>query len=142
MTPRRAVQVGDIFSVQAASAPGVLGRVVSTSAIVGPVHGCHLVYLYRPGAGLGRDALLGAPLLASRAPWSRRYFVFERSEPILPGDCFERHCFRDARGACYDEESRPVDRPFEPIGEWRLHEDVVSIEAAVAAALRGGGGRP
>ena len=45
--------------------------------------------------------------------------------------------FRDARGAFYDEESRPVDRPFEPLGEWRLHEDVTSIEAAVVAALRG-----
>jgi hypothetical protein len=136
MTVRRAVLVGDVFAVRTPLADELLGRVVSTSAIVGPTHGCKLVYLYRPNSKFLRSDLLVPPLLTSRSPWSRGYFAFVRSEPLLPGDFFERHCFRDERGALYDEESRPLSDAFEPVSAWRLYEDVASIDAVIGDALR------
>jgi hypothetical protein len=138
VTVRRTVQIGDLFAVRASRAGGLLGRVVSTSAIVGPTHGCNLVYIYQAGAGFSRDKLLVPPMMTTRAPWSRGYFDFVRSEPLLPGDFFERHCFRDAHGHLYDEESRPLDAAIEPVGQWRLYEQVEAIEETIAGALRAG----
>jgi hypothetical protein len=143
MTVRRSVrtiQVGDVFSVRRTDgaplrAEELLGRVVSTSAIVGPTHGCHLVYVYRPGSKLARNELLLAPLMTTRAPWSRGYFEYLRSEPLLPGSFFERHCFADAQGRLYDEESRPVDAPCDPVGPWRLYEEIGAIDEAIVGAL-------
>jgi GNAT superfamily N-acetyltransferase len=134
---RREPQIGDVFAVRRGEGEELRGRVVSTGAIVGPTHGCLVVYLYRDDTPRPRrEELLVPPLLTTRGAWSRGYFVHLRSEPLLPGDYFERHVFRDARGHLFDEESRPVDAPHagEPVGEWRLL-DVESIEAAVAAAL-------
>ncbi len=134
-------QIGDVFEVRRGEGDsGLVGRVVSTSAVVGPTHGCVLVYLQRDAAPAGRSpagpALLVPPLLTTRAPWARGYFVHVRSAPLLPGDYLERHVFRDARGRLYDEEGRPVAAaaPGEPVGEWRLL-DVEGIEGAVAAEL-------
>jgi hypothetical protein len=150
-------QIGDVFDVERASGGArVAGRVVSTSAIVGPTHGCILVYLYRDGAPVrgdvrrpdrreGADAntdatrehLLVPPILTLRAPWARGYFVHKGTAPLLPGDFFERHAFRDAQGRLVDEEARPlaVAESGVPIGEWRLF-DVDAIEAALRAALK------
>jgi hypothetical protein len=123
-----------VFEVKRAGGPPVVGRVVSTSAVVGPTHGCLLVYLFREGAA--KTDLLLPPIVTTRAPWARGYFVFVRSAPLLPGDYFERHVFRDDRGRLYDEEGRPLEaaKPGEPVGEWRLF-DVDGIEAALAAEL-------
>ncbi len=137
---RREPQIGDVFALRRGGGGGgaeLLGRVVSTSAIVGPTHGCVVVYVYRGDAPRPRrDDLLLSPILTTRAPWSRGYFAHLRSEPLLPGDYFERHVFRDAQGRFYDEEARPLDapEPGEAVGEWRLFE-VEAIETAVAAAL-------
>jgi hypothetical protein len=135
LTPRRAAQVGDVFAVRTLRADGLFGRVVSTAAIVGPTHGCNLVYLHPPGSRLSRDELIVPPMMTTRAPWSHGYFTFVRSEPLLPGDFFERHCFRDDRGRLFDEESRPLEASFEPVGQWRLYEEVEGIDAVIAAAL-------
>jgi hypothetical protein len=135
MTSKRAVQIGDVFAVRTSLAEGLFGRVVSTSAIVGPTHGCNLVYVYRAGSTFSRDDLLTPPMMTTRAPWSHGYFEFVRSEPLLPGGFFERHCFRDAQGRFFDEEGRPFESPFEPVGEWRLY-DVGAIDAAIAAKLK------
>jgi hypothetical protein len=94
-----------------------------------------LVYVYRAGTTLARGDLLFPPMMTTRAPWSRRYFEYVRSEPLLPDDYFERHCFRDARGRLYDEKSRPLEAPVDPVGQWRLYEDVEAIEEAIADAL-------
>ena len=120
--------MGDVFEVRGS---GLLGRVVSTEAIVGPTHGCVLVYVYA-GQELSRDALLVPPMLTTRAPWSHGLFETRRNEPLLPGSFFDRHCFRD--GVRFvDEEGRPVKDPAGPIGEYRLL-DVDAIERALATA--------
>ena len=132
MSAKRAPQIGDVFAVRRPEAEALWGRVVSTSAIVGPTHGCNLVYVYRPGSALERVDLLVPPMMTTRAPWSHRYFEFVRSEPLLPGDFFERHCFRDTQGRLYDEKGRPLDSPVGPVGRWRLYEEVHAIEEAIA----------
>jgi ribosomal protein S18 acetylase RimI-like enzyme len=129
--------MGDVFAVERGGGPGLLGRVVSTSAVVGPTHGCILVYVcVARGRRPGREDLLVPPMLTTRAAWSRGYFVHLRSEPLLPGEYLERHVFRDAQGRFYDEEARPAAAPApgEPVGEWKLLE-VEAIEAALAAAV-------
>jgi ribosomal protein S18 acetylase RimI-like enzyme len=133
---RREPQIGDVFAVSRADGEAILGRVVSTSAIVGPTHGCALVYLYRDVPRPTREDLLMPPVLTTRGPWSRGYFTHVRSAPLLPGDYFERHVFRDAKGRIVDDEARPVDaaEPGEPVGEWKLW-DVATIDAAIDAAL-------
>jgi hypothetical protein len=129
---RRAPRVGDLFTVRGRD---LVGRVVSTAAVVGPTHGCVLVYVYAD-ARLSRDALLVPPLLTTRAPWSRGLFVFLRAGALLPGQARERHAFRDEHGRWLDEEGRPVSAPEEPSGEYRLFE-VEGIEAMLAKAPGG-----
>jgi hypothetical protein len=131
---RRAPQIGDVFSIRGT---GVQGRVVSTSAIVGPTHGCLLVYVYADAGRPSRDRLLLPPLLTTRAPFSHGLFEFVKSRPLLPGDYFERHAFRDAQGNLYDEEARPLTPTSAadvPVGEWTL-QPADAVERAVARAF-------
>ena len=122
----------DLYATMDLGTEKLLGRVVSTTAIAGPTHGCILVYVCR---GLPTRAnLLLPPMMTTRAPWSRGYFEHVRSQPLLPGEYFERHGFRDAHGRFVDEEGRPLDAPVEPMGECKIWE-VAAIEEAIAAAL-------
>ena len=134
MAARHVPQIGDVFSIRGTA---VLGRVVSTSAIVGPTHGCLLVYVYADAKRPSRDRLLLPPLLTTRAPFSHGLFEFVESRPLMPGDYFERHAFRDAQGNVYDEEARPLPSTTVsdvPMGQWALQPADV-IERAVATAL-------
>jgi hypothetical protein len=131
---RRAPQIGDVFSIRGTA---LVGRVVSTTAIVGPTHGCLLVYVYADAKRPSRDRLLLPPMLTTRAPFSHGVFEYMKSRPLLPGDYFERHAFRDAQGNVYDEEARPLPStsvPDAPVGEWAL-QPADAIERAVATAL-------
>jgi hypothetical protein len=127
---RREAQMGDVFSVRGRK---LLGRVVSADAVVGPTHGCMLVYLYRD-ATLSRDALLVPPMLTTRAPWYRGLFAYRESRPLMPKDYFAQHVFRDASGGLFDEEERPLDvaPPGVPVGEHRLL-DVDAVADAIDA---------
>jgi hypothetical protein len=129
--PWRDPGIGDVFVVRGR---GLLGRVVSTDAVVGPTHGCMLVYVYRNGS-LSRDALLLPPLLTTRAPFLRDLFERRESRPLQPGDAFEVHCFRDPAGRLLDELGRPLDAapPGVPVGQHRLL-DAEAVAAALAAA--------
>lgn len=111
-------QVGDVFAIRSRSN---LGRVVSTDAVVGPTHGCLLVYVYRDST-LSRDALLVAPMLTTRAPFYRGLFEHRASRPLSPGETFEIHGFRDAAGRLLDELGRPLAAasPGAPVGPYRL----------------------
>ncbi len=129
--PKHAPQIGDLFLVRGTA---LRGRVVSTSAIVGPTHGCLLVYLYADASHPSRDRLLLPPLLTTRAPFSHGLFTYEKSMPLLPGDYFERHAFRDDKGRLYDEEGRPLDAAEAPVGTWAL-QPVEAVEQAIATAL-------
>lgn len=134
MATQRAPRIGDVFAVEGRE---LLGRVVSTDAVVGPTHGCVLVYVYRD-ATLARDALLVPPMLTTRAPFNRGVFAVRGSRPLMPKDYFERHAFRDAKGALFDEEERPLDAAPAgvPVGEHRLL-DVDAVRESLAAAPGG-----
>ncbi len=131
MAVKRVPQIGDVFSIRGTD---LLGRVVSTAAIVGPTHGCLLVYVYADAKRFSRDGLLLPPLLTTRAPFSHGLFAYVKSLPLMPGDYFEPHAFRDAKGALYDEEGRPIDAAEAPVGQWALQE-ADAIERTVAKAL-------
>jgi len=122
-----APRVGDLFTVRGRR---LVGRVISTSAVVGPTHGCILVYVYAD-ARLSRDALLVPPLLTTRAPFSHGLFEPLRGESLLPGHVLPRHAFRDAAGHLLDDEGRPVkagEGGAPVVGEYRL----LSVEAVEA----------
>ena len=129
--PRSAPRVGDLFTVRGRR---LVGRVISTSAVVGPTHGCVLVYVYAD-ARLSRDALLVPPMLTTRAPWSHGLFEPLRSEPMLLGGALDHHAFRNAKGQLLDEQGRPSRATLGagPVGEYRLLE-VEAIEATLARA--------
>ena len=133
--PQHAPHKGDLFTVRGRR---LVGRVISTGAVVGPTHGCLLVYVYA-NARLSRDALLVPPLLTTRAPFSHGLFEPLRSEALAPGHARVRHAFRDAAGHLLDEEGRPV-QPLqdgaEPVGEYRLL-GVEALEALLAASPGG-----
>jgi hypothetical protein len=131
---RREPQLGDVFAIRGRK---LLGRVVSTTAVVGPTHGCALVYVYRD-ATLSRDSLLVPPLLITRAPWFRGLFEHRESRPLMPRDYFAQHVFRDAKGLLFDEEGRPLDDapPGVPVGEHRLL-DVDAVADALDAVPGG-----
>jgi hypothetical protein len=134
--PRDAPRVGDLFTVRGRR---LVGRVISTGAVVGPTHGCILVYVYAD-ARLSRDALLVPPLLTTRAPFSHGLFEPLRSEALSPGQVLARHAFRDAAGQLLDEEGRPLkgegEGGVEVVGEYRL----LSVEAVEALLGRTAGG--
>jgi hypothetical protein len=127
-------QMGDVFAVRGRK---LLGRVVSTDAVVGPTHGCMLVYLYLD-ATLSREALLVPPMLTTRAPWYRGLFEQRESRPLMPKDYFAQHVFRDANGGLFDEEERPLDQapPGVPVGDHRLL-DVEAVADALDAVPGG-----
>jgi hypothetical protein len=131
---RREPRIGDVFAVEGRE---LLGRVVSTDAVVGPTHGCVLVYVYRD-ATLSRDALLVPPMLTTRAPFNRGLFAVRGSRPLMPKDYFEQHVFRDAKGNLFDEEERPLDEAPAgvPVGEHRLL-DVDAVSDQIAAVPGG-----
>lgn len=135
---RGAPRVGDLFTVRGRR---LVGRVISTGAVVGPTHGCILVYVYAD-ARLSRDALLLPPLLTTRAPFSHGLFEPLRSEALSPGQVLVRHAFRDAAGHVLDEEGRPLQEEGEgagegeAVGEYRL----LSVEAVEALLARTPGG--
>lgn len=127
-------RIGDVFVVRGRR---LLGRVVATDAVVGPTHGCALVYVYRDET-LSRDALLVPPMLTTRAPFFRGLFERRESRPLLPGDYFETHVFRDANGRLFDEQERPLDvaPPGVPVGEHRLL-DAEAVSDAITAVPGG-----
>ena len=134
MAARREPRIGDVFAVRGRQ---LLGRVVATDAAVGPTHGCVLVYVYRD-ATLSRDALLVPPMLTTKAPFYRGLFEHRGSRPLMPPDYFEAHAFRDAKGALFDEQERPLDAAPAgvPVGEHKLL-DVDSVNDRLAAAPGG-----
>jgi hypothetical protein len=127
-------RIGDVFVVRGS---GRLGRVVSTDAVVGPTHGCALVYVYRDDS-LSRDALLVPPMLTTRAPFFRDLFELRERRPLSPGDAFEVHCFRDDAGRLLDELGRPLDAapPGVPVGRHRLLDADAVAEVLAGAEVR------
>jgi hypothetical protein len=141
---RRRLQAGDLFVMRFEEDLHVFGRIVSTEAWAGwSMPKAILIYVYDtksptleppPRADLRRDRLLVPPMMTNRLGWSRGYFQTVAHWPLEPGDTFERHCFDDFRGTCYDEFTNKLPRCVEPCGDWGLHS-FRTIDDAVSEAL-------
>jgi len=138
---RRSPQVGDVFVLQPPDGLYLFGRVIDIAAEIGPFKSCVLVYLYRqrssqkaPPPALLRGQLLVPPLMTNRLPWSRGYFELVESRPLTDMDRLPQHCFADLWGRYFDERSRRLPGPVEPIGQWGL-ESYRTIDDQVSEAL-------
>jgi hypothetical protein len=140
---RRALKVGDIFSLEPPDGRFLFGRVVSTDGVIGPMKGCILIYIYdvradtkQAPAELHRDHLLIPPQMTNRLPWSRGYFEFLENRELLDVDTFAPHCFEDNRNPprYFDADGTQLAAPVEPVAEWGL-QSFRTIDDQVSRAL-------
>ena len=126
---RKAPSPGDIFVLSPIESVYLFGRVVVADASVGRMPAI-LIYVYdivratpeTPDVSvLKPERLLLPPLLTNRLGWSRGFFRRTGHAPLAPDDVLAIHCFRDSRGRHFDEHSRPLAGPVEPVGQWGLH---------------------
>jgi hypothetical protein len=141
---RRTPRLGDIFAMMISDDTYLFGRVVSTSATIGPMHDVILIYIYRIKSRestppqpneLRMDNLLLPPLMTNRLPWSRGYFMRVGNGPAGDAGLLTRHCFFSAtRDRYYDEFGEELPGPIPPVGEWGL-ESYRTIDDKVSDAL-------
>jgi Immunity protein 26 len=138
---RQLPQVGDIFAVLPPDGLFLFGRVIDTSAEVGPIKDCVLIYLYSVRSQdksvapeLTREQLLFSPIMTNRLPWSRGYFERIENRPLTPLDRLPQHCFKDSRGWYFDEHSNRLPGPIEPVGIRGLHS-FRTIDDEISKAL-------
>lgn len=140
---RRPPQTGDIFVMLPSDGQYVFGRVIASDAVVGPMSGCILIYIYRPRSRdkevlpeLRRDQLLVAPIMTNRLPWTRGYFEHVAHRELRAEDRLGQHCFMDSLGRFYDERSQRLDEATPPVGDWGLHSFwTISDEVSEALGL-------
>lgn len=86
------------------------------------------------------DQLLIPPVLTNKLGWVHGYFETIAHHRLAASDRLPQHCFRsgvvlDAPiERYYDEYSRELDVPVEPVGEWGL-QSYRTIDDAVSDAL-------
>ena len=131
LTPsRKKLLAGDVFAMMPADGRYLFGRVISTRAMIGPMKGCVLIYIYRlrrdtkdlpMSSKLRPDQLLLPPLMTNHLPWARGYFETVAHLPLEPGDMLRPHCFRRYDGQYFDEANHKLAGPVGPVGDWALH---------------------
>jgi len=138
---RRPPEVGDIFVMRASDRQYLHGRVISLDANPLGVGGGILIYVYRvrsaekkPVPELLRDQLLIPPIITNKLPWTKGYFEFIESRPLVPADRLPRHAFKDFRGWYFDEQGSRLHEPAEPVGQWGLHS-YRTIDDEISKAL-------
>lgn len=127
---RKKPKPGDVFAMLLPDERYLFGRVISTEAVVGPMEGVLLLYVYRFRADgrelperseLCPDRLLVSPILTNRKGWSEGVFETVGNVPLDDCDVVEQHCFRRWNGEYFDELSNPLRGPVEPVGDFGLH---------------------
>jgi hypothetical protein len=139
---RRRPDVGDVFVMQPPDGAFLFGRVIDTSAEIGPMKSCILIYVYRTRAQekaapaeLLPDDLLVPPMITNGRPWTMGYFEPIENRALRAVDSFPQHCFADPlRGWYFDERGRRLPAPIEPVGTWGLHS-FRTIDDAISTAL-------
>lgn len=130
LRPSRAkLRPGHLFVMSPSNRRYLFGRVIRTDALIGPMSGCILIYIYRysseskespPRSELGPDRLLVPPIMINRIPWSRGYFGIMAHLPLAGDDVLDQHCFRDFTGRYYDADNHELPAPVEPVGDYGL----------------------
>lgn len=140
---RKLPRPGDVFALSPMEHLFLFGRVIATDAVVGPIEGCILIYVYRDrshSAGksdrslLRPDRLLLPPILTNRLPWSRGYFETVAHYDLTETEVLPIHCFRNWNGEYYDECGNELQGPVEPVGDRGLHS-FRTIDDLVSRAL-------
>jgi Immunity protein 26 len=140
---RRKPEGGDIFVYQLDPFPDryFFGRVIATDTTLGMFSQVVLIYLYCTTSikktdtpPLGVDDLMMPPIGTNGCAWTTGYFEVVRSGPNATVDVLPQHCFRDSRGWFYDEYSRRLPGPVEPVGIYGL-AGIGSIDRYISQAL-------
>jgi hypothetical protein len=140
---RQRPEPGDIFVFQMSELDEryFWGRVIATDTTLGGFSDVTLIYLYRTTSGtklvvpeLRVEELLLPPIGTNTLGWSRGYFEVVGSRPLEPGDKLPQPCFKDSRGWYFDEYSKRLSGPTEPVGAYGL-TGIAGIEEQVQAAL-------
>ncbi len=140
---RKQVELGDVFTMLMPDDRYRFGRVISTSATVGPMAGVNLLYVYRCNAEskdmpdlaeLKPSRLLVPPILTNRKGWTLGLFETIGNVPPDESDVLDQHCFRRWNGDYFDECSNQLGSPTEPVGDYGLHS-YRSIDDEISDAL-------
>jgi hypothetical protein len=128
---RKKLRAGDVFAMQMPDDLYLFGRVISTDAVIGPMTGIILIYIFRTRSevkapprreDLRPDNLLVSPILINRLPWSRGYFETIDHRPLEQEDLLKQHCFLSSvRGQYFDEKGHELPGPVEPVGSRGLN---------------------
>ena len=126
---RREPQVGDVVAMRLEGRGWLLGRVISTTARIGPWggwDGAILLYVFGPvqehptvPESLSVDHLLIAPVLLDRSLWRAGYIVFLENREIKDGEKLRQHCFEYPallQPTFLDENGRRLDSRTDPCG--------------------------
>lgn len=141
---RRAPQAGDIFVMQPPDGRFLYGRVISTSAAIGPMKDCILIYIYRPRSSekmvvpeLNSDDLLVPPMLTNKLAWSKGFFELIDNRPLTPEDRLPQHCFARSWTTppqYFDDIGNQRSEPVQPVGEYGL-QSYRTIDDRIPTAL-------
>lgn len=122
----------------------LFGRVVSTTAEIGSIKDCVLLYIYRARAAtklapseLRPGELLVPPMMTNRLPWTKGYFEHLANRPLTSDDVLRTHCFVRAYAnppQYFDESGRRLDGPVDPVGEFGL-QSFRTIDDQISKAL-------
>lgn len=133
--------VGDVFVMLPPDNLFLYGRVIAKDAMIGPMHDCYLIYVYRQRSKikqeipeLFRGQLLIPPMMSNKLPWTRGYFETLENRELGPMDRLLKHCFMDTRGWYFDEYNNRLSSPVEPIGERGL-QSFRTIDDQISKAL-------
>jgi len=120
------------------------GRVISTTAVIVPMTGCILIYIYAARSAdknlvpeLYRSQLLIPPMMTNKLPWSKGYFELIASGPLNPMDRLPQHCFARtwmSPPQYFDDKGNQLNGPISPVGEYGL-QSYRTIDDHISKAL-------
>lgn len=123
---RKVQRPGDVFVMLLPNERYLFGRVIATDAQLFAMTKVVLVYIFKTQQvgkqlsdrdELQTDRLLIPPVFTNRLGWSRGFFETIDNLPFLDGERLEQHSFlHPLHDRHYDEYSKPVSNPVEPIG--------------------------
>lgn len=141
---RRIPEVGDIFVMRPPDGQFLYGRVISTTAAIGPMKDCILIYVYSARSSEKRTVpellsgqLLVPPMMTNKLPWAKGYFEFVENRPLTPRDCLPQHCFARAWVSppqYFDELGHQLAEATPPVGEYGL-QSFRTIDDHISKAL-------
>jgi hypothetical protein len=142
---RRKPKQGDVFAMLLPDSKYLFGRVISTTARIGPIKDVVLIYIFRsrsdtkdlPDRAILRTGnLLLQPILTNRLPWIRGYFETCASFAFSEGEVLSQHCFRSLlrKGEYFDEFNNRLSGPIGPVGNYGL-DGYGSIDRMISKAL-------